>query len=149
MSDYEKDDELRRKYGEVMDSIADDIRQINVNKSEKIVLDEKADDISENTEDILSGFESAGGSDAIENNDVKHDYSDNKFLESISRIDFDNQTKYCGVLILEMMNLKIYQTLTNRILMPRITVSLILIIMCQEFWSRMMNLIFLRIILIL
>ena len=77
MSDYEKDDELRRKYGEVMDSIADDIRQINVNKSEKIVLDEKADDISENTEDILSGFE------------------------------------------------------------------------CQEFWSRMMNLIFLRIILIL
>ena len=82
MSDYEKDDELRRKYGEVMDSIADDIRQINVNKSEKIVLDEKADDISENTEDILSGFESAGGSDAIENNDVKHDYSDNKFLQS-------------------------------------------------------------------
>ena len=90
MSDYEKDDELRRKYGEVMDSIADDIRQINVNKSEKIVLDEKADDISENTGDILSGFESAGGSDAIENSDVKHDYSDNKFLESISRIDFDN-----------------------------------------------------------
>ena len=75
MSDYEKDDELRRKYGEVMDSIADDIRQINVNKSEKIVLDEKADDISENTGDILSGFESAGGSDAIENSDVKHDYS--------------------------------------------------------------------------
>lgn len=90
MSDYEKDDELRRKYGEVMDSIADDIRQINVNKSEKIVLDEKADDISENTGDILSGFESAGGSDAIESSDVKHDYSDNKFLESISRIDFDN-----------------------------------------------------------
>ena len=41
MSDYEKDDELRRKYGEVMDSIADDIRQINVNKSERLFLTKK------------------------------------------------------------------------------------------------------------
>lgn len=90
MSDYEKDDELRRKYGEVMDSIADDIRQINVNESEKIVLDEKTGNISENTVDVLGGFESVSGSDAIENNDAKYDYSDNKFLESISRIDFDN-----------------------------------------------------------
>lgn len=90
MSDYEKDDELRRKYGEVMDSIADDIRQINVNESDKIVLNEKADDISENNGDVLGGFESVSGSDAFENNNVQYDYSDNKFLESISRIDFDN-----------------------------------------------------------
>lgn len=90
MSDYEKDDELRRKYGEVMDSIADDIRQINVNESEKIVLDKKADGICENTGNILSGLESVRESDAIENRDVQYDYSDNKFLESISRIDYDN-----------------------------------------------------------
>lgn len=125
MSDYEKDDELRRKYGEVMDSIADDIRQINVNKSEKIVLDEKADDISENTEDILSGFESAGGSDAIENNDVKHDYSDNKFLESISRIDFEQSRRSIAEYCSGNDEFKNLSDFNEPDFVPRITVSLI------------------------
>ncbi len=61
MSDFEKDDELRQKYDEVMGSIADDIRQINLDEKEPIVL-----------------------------NDAGDEAADSKFLESIAGIDFDD-----------------------------------------------------------
>lgn len=60
MSDFEKNDEIKRKYSEVLDSIADDINQINYNESA-------------NPEDI-----------------GVTDLASDDFIQSISDVDFDN-----------------------------------------------------------
>lgn len=80
MSDFEKNDELKRKYGEVMDSIANDIKQINLSSDELSDLDDVNIVNAESSDDVIKVN---SGSNV---NDIMAD----DFIQSISGVDFDN-----------------------------------------------------------
>ncbi|HIV86118.1 MAG TPA: zf-HC2 domain-containing protein [Candidatus Monoglobus merdigallinarum] len=107
MSDFEKNEELSRKYGEVMDSIANDIRQINLDEREPVVLtgsgsvSENADLISAAVDDLSgdspivqaeAGNNGGLGDDVFSLKSVSDDLSDEFDDTPLSNIgDFDKQ----------------------------------------------------------